>query len=344
MARNRRRRGTSTETPATTETTTTAPVTEPEDRIDDHAELVGTRVPTFAEFAASLRGETELVGRRQQQPVLAGVASHSALEAAFNDERPSAPSLLGGGYSMSSTAVDEQPSLPFSEPASAATEVAEPPTPRWSYGAGTASAAIPRGPITPASADSPIAHQPLLGPVGISRPPAIVMLLSILTLGLYTISWHRRINREMEDFDARMHVRPARSAFAVFVPWAAGLLITAAGAARIIVDHVGVSLPFDPIVTVQQGYWMLAGIGAIPYLALLFPLSVVAIVMTLERIRVVEDRSGLTADRQLRPARNAAWLVVPIIGGLILVAREQHRLNAVWERVAPPAHSRGYLD
>ena len=89
-----------------------------------------------------------------------------------------------------------------------------------------------------------------------------------------------------------MHVRPARSTLAVVFAWLLGVLITVAGAARIVLALLGVSLSFDPGFTVLQAYGLLGGILVIPYIELLLPVSVVAIVMTLERVRIVEDRVG----------------------------------------------------
>jgi len=93
---------------------------------------------------------------------------------------------------------------------------------------------------------------------------------------------------------------------------------------------LNVSLPFDPGFTVAQAYILLAGVLVIPYIELLLPISVVAITMTLERVRIVEDRVGRTTDLQLRPSRSVCWLLMPIIGGLVLQASVQRRLNRVW--------------
>jgi len=92
-----------------------------------------------------------------------------------------------------------------------------------------------------------------------------------------------------------------------------------------------VALPFDPHFTVLQAYGLLGGGLVIPYLALLLPFSAIAIVMSLERVRILEDRMGRTTDVQLRPTRVICWLLLPIAGGLILMAIMQRRLNRAWE-------------
>ncbi len=223
-----------------------------------------------------------------------------------------------------------------------------PPTPpAWSYRAGGA----PVGPSGSATPAGPMRHQrpqgaPALpgparggatsfGPAGRERSPLAVVLLSVLTLGVYTLLWHGRINDEMSDFDPRMRVRAASSMLAVGLAWLIGCLVTLAGAARIVVHVLNVSLPFDPHVTVTQAYYLLAGIVAVPYITLVIPFSIVAVVMTLERIRVVEDRIGLTTDVQLQPAHTVWWLIVPVIGGLAMIATMQRGLNRVWEQAGP---------
>jgi len=163
--------------------------------------------------------------------------------------------------------------------------------------------------------------------------------LSIVTLGVYSLVWHNRVNREIGNFDTRMHVIPGRSTLAVSIPWALGWLVSVAGAARIVLAVLNVSLPFDPHFSVLQGYGLLAGGLLIPYLELLLPFSAIAMAMTLERVRIVEDRIGRTTDVQLRPVRAICWLLLPIAGGLVLLATMQRRLNRVWEdekAISPP--------
>ena len=132
-----------------------------------------------------------------------------------------------------------------------------------------------------------------------------------MTLGVYSLVWHHRVNREVGNFDTRMHVIPGRSTVAVAIPWALGWLVSIVGAVRIVLAVANVALPFDPHFTVLQAYGLLAGGLLIPYLELLLPFSAVAWVMTLERVRIVEDRMGRTTDVQLRPTRAICWMLLP---------------------------------
>lgn len=169
------------------------------------------------------------------------------------------------------------------------------------------------------------------GPPGKRRSTMAIVLLSIVTLGVYSLIWHHRVNREVGNFDPRMHVIPGRSTLAVAIPWALGWLVSIAGAVRIVLSVANVTLPFDPHFTVLQAYGLLGGFAVIPYLELLLPFSAVAMVMTLERVRIVEDRMLRTTDVQLRPTRAIFWMLLPIAGGLILMAIIQRRLNRAWE-------------
>ncbi len=169
------------------------------------------------------------------------------------------------------------------------------------------------------------------GPPGKRRSTMAIVLLSIVTLGVYSLIWHHRVNREVGNFDPRMHVIPGRSTIAVAIPWALGWLVSIAGAVRIVLAVANVTLPFDPHFTVLQAYGLLGGFAVIPYLELLLPFSAIAMVMTLERVRIVEDRMLRTTDVQLRPTRAIFWMLLPIAGGLILMAIIQRRLNRAWE-------------
>jgi hypothetical protein len=169
------------------------------------------------------------------------------------------------------------------------------------------------------------------GPAGKRRSTLAIVVLSIVTLGIYSLVWHHRINREVGNFDTRMHVIPGRSTAAVTIPWAIGCLVSVAGAVRIVLAVANVTLPFDPHFSVLQAYALLGGFLVIPYLELLLPFSAVAAVMTLERVRIVEDRMLRTTDVQLRPTRVIFWMLLPIAGGLILMAIIQRRLNRAWE-------------
>lgn len=169
------------------------------------------------------------------------------------------------------------------------------------------------------------------GPPGKRRSTMAIVLLSVVTLGVYSLIWHQRVNREVGNFDPRMHVIPGRSTLAVAIPWALGWLVSIAGAVRIVLAVANVALPFDPHFTVLQAYGLLFGFVLIPYLELVLPFSAVAMVMTLERVRIVEDRMLRTTDVQLRPTRAIFWMLLPVAGGLILMTIIQRRLNRAWE-------------
>jgi len=169
------------------------------------------------------------------------------------------------------------------------------------------------------------------GPAGKRRSTLGIVVLSVVTLGVYSLVWHHRINREVGNFDTRMHVVPGRSTIAVAIPWAIGWLVSIAGAVRIVLAVANVTLRFDPHFSVLQAYGLLGGALVIPYLELLLPFSAIALVMTLERVRILEDRMGRTTDVQLRPTRAVLWMLLPIAGGLILMAITQRRLNRAWE-------------
>ncbi len=182
--------------------------------------------------------------------------------------------------------------------------------------------------------------QALLGPIGTPRSAPLVALLAAATLGIYALVWHHRVNRELEEFDPKLHARPRRSAIAVAVPWLVGLLVSLAGAALIVGARVSWQLPFATHVTTTQAYYLLGGLVAVPYLTLLLPFSVVAVIMTLERLRCSEEHVGITTDRQVRPVGTSMLLALPVIGGLLLIGTAQRRVNAVWDSVAPTGHIR----
>jgi Domain of unknown function (DUF4234) len=170
---------------------------------------------------------------------------------------------------------------------------------------------------------------PTFGPPGRHRSVAAMVLLSVLTLGFYAVAWHRRVNQEMGDFDPRVHVHPARSAWAVALPLLLGLLATAAAGARVALHAAGISV--DVPVTADQALYGLGALVAVPYLVLFLPFSVLAVAMTAERVRLVEEHAGLTADEQLRPASVVGWLLFPVIGGFVALGRQQRHLNRIWD-------------
>jgi Domain of unknown function (DUF4234) len=194
---------------------------------------------------------------------------------------------------------------------------------------------LPFAPAAEQPAPAPPRPQPMFGPIGRARSPLLVPLLAVVSLGVYALVWHHRVNRELEEFDPKLHARPRRSTLAVAIPWLLGMLITLGGAALIVTTRLSLHIPFDTHVTSTQAVYLLAGLAAVPYLTLILPFGLIAVVMTLERIRCVEEHVGTTTDRQVRPVATALLLAVPVVGGLILLAIEQGRINAVWAAVAP---------
>jgi hypothetical protein len=186
------------------------------------------------------------------------------------------------------------------------------------YHAEAIAASLPRVPVTVHS----------LGPVGRRRSATLAAILGIITLGLYPVAWIARANREMADFDPRMVVRSSRTAFALFVPVLLGLGVAMVAAARIVAGHMGYN--YDLPVSYHDTRWFLAAPLAIAPLTALLPFSAVAAAMTTERIRVVEDRSGVDPENQVRPAVSIPILIVPLVGVAVFVARAQRRLNRVW--------------
>ncbi len=168
-------------------------------------------------------------------------------------------------------------------------------------------------PEAAAPAEPAARPQPMFGPVGRQRSAAAVSLLSVVTLGIYALAWHHRVNRELEEFDPKLHSRPAAQHAAVMVPWLTGLPATLAGR-RVITAPLSIHLPFDST-------WPPAGLraagraGRRPYLTLLLPFSAVAVVMTLERLRCVEEHVGTTTDRQVRAGGHVVLLLIPLVGG-----------------------------
>jgi hypothetical protein len=185
---------------------------------------------------------------------------------------------------------------------------------------------------------------PSLGPPGKRRHPAAVTLLSLITLGVYSLAWHEWTNREMRDIDARIEVSPGASALAVSIPWLLGLLCSLAGAAMVVAAALRVGPVYFPATNgvlvaghlVLWDWLMLAGLALVPYLELLLPFSLLALTMTLERARVVQERVGIRPERQVHPVRQVWLLLIPVVGGLWHLAVVQSRLNQVWQRTASP--------
>ena len=219
----------------------------------------------------------------------------------------------------------------------------EPPPPAhggWDLPPAPAVWSHPAGVI--AGRDSAERHKPLeapvapsLGPEGKRRSPWAVITLSVLTLGIYAIVWQHRVNVEVTDFDTRMYVRAARSTLAVAAGWFIGFITSVAGAVLVIAMQMHTTLPYEPPLTTVEKYLLLGGLLVVPYLMLALPFCLLAITMTLERVRIAEDRAGRPTDVQLRPVADTWLLAIPVVGGLLLIALVQRRLNEVWELVAP---------
>lgn len=171
-----------------------------------------------------------------------------------------------------------------------------------------------------------------LGPVGRRRSVILSAVIAVCTLGLHPVLWVRRANREMSQFDPRMCVRPARSASAIAVAVLLPLLAAAAEGARIVADRLG-SAPDLPLSN-ELTRWLLLAPAIAPLLVVLLPFSVVAASMTLERVRVVEDRAGVDPEHQIRPAAGVWWAAIPVVGLAVLVVMGQRRLNRVWSLCA----------
>ena len=206
--------------------------------------------------------------------------------------------------------------------------------PTWTYG----TASVRTEPETDAT--STRGYTPSFGPTGKRRSGFAIAVLSIVTLGLYPLIWHHRVNSEMSDFDFRMSVSPGRSTWAVTLPWLAGLVATVTGGLLLLAAHGRLGLPMTPMPGNPIPYVLLAGLPLVSLLEILIPFSAVAIVMTIERIRVLEDRVGMPTDVQVAPASLPVWMLLPVVGGLVTMISAQRRLNTVWTRVQPPA-SRG---
>jgi Domain of unknown function (DUF4234) len=291
--------------------------------------------------AAQAQRDVEVLGRT------------SEAEPQFDESRTpvlvgAAPATAANGHGTTGVmGPKEDDSIPEPLPSDAADEL-----PVWSFrdGAARNEVAPPqRPPVDRNQAELPLTSpvepeappelaarsHPLFGPIGRPRSPVVVALLAVVSLGVYALVWHHRVNRELEEFDPKLHSRPARSTVAVAVPWLAGLLVTVAGAVLILGARLSIHVPLASHVTSVQADYMLAGLATIPYLVLLVPFSLVAVVMTLERLRSVEEHVGTTTDRQARPVGTSLLLIIPVVGGLVLLGVAQRRLNAIWDAVAP---------
>jgi hypothetical protein len=278
--------------------------------------------PTFAEYARRIGAGIEVVGRSRD--TAAGDEPGRVAEPAL----VGAPAGIGGGV-VAAAVVDDTPRWSFQEV----------PRPRSHPGAemsppDRSQVELPFPPAQELVSPAP-RPQPMFGPVAQSRSTLLVPLLAVISLGAYALVWHHNVNRELEEFDPKLHARPSRSTLAVAVPWLLGLLVTVAGAAFLLGTRLSIHLPLASHVSTAQATYLLAGLLLVPYLTLILPFSLVAVVMTLERLRCVEEHVGVTTDRQVRPVRHATLLAIPVVGGLVLLSTVQGRVNASWDAVAP---------
>jgi hypothetical protein len=79
-------------------------------------------------------------------------------------------------------------------------------------------AVAPQVPAAPPQAFAPTLR---FGQPGEVRSPVKVWLLGFVTLGIYALMTHYRLNREMKEFTSTINVSPALAVFACFIPIAA---------------------------------------------------------------------------------------------------------------------------
>jgi hypothetical protein len=237
----------------------------------------------------------------------------------------------------------EGPAAPSPPPAAhrpAAEDRADPtrdtPFASWSLSIplGSGSGALPpagQGVPTPTPPPAPLLMSiPAFGQVGRRRSRAVMVLLWVVTLGIYGLVWHDRVNREMSEFDPRLPGRIRRCVWALAIPYVALWTVCLVASALLVLGH-GFGVTADLPVSYDAVGYLAAAPLAIPYATLLLPFSAIAVVMTAERVRIVEDRLDIVPELQLRPTQVAWWLLVPVVGGLVLLVRQQSRLNRAWQ-------------
>lgn len=65
-----------------------------------------------------------------------------------------------------------------------------------------------------------------VGPHGLTRSPIVVwLLLPLVTLGIYSLVWHYKINRELRDYHPSIQVNPGLSLLALFFPIASWVTV-----------------------------------------------------------------------------------------------------------------------
>ncbi|MCL4499087.1 MAG: DUF4234 domain-containing protein [Chloroflexi bacterium] len=105
------------------------------------------------------------------------------------------------------------------------------------------------------------------------RNPVIVVILSLITLGIYFVYWFYRINKEIARYDWRIETRPAISALAVtvgsllIVPPYISAYTTASRARRMFKDF---QAPVEISPGLAGALYALLAVGY-PVLSLLYP-------------------------------------------------------------------------
>jgi hypothetical protein len=304
------------------------------------ADVAVTPGPSFAQYARAIGADIEVIGRGHapatapetggaEEPALVGAAPAAGVNGAGGGGRGPGQTTTVHRAPADTALVEDTPAWSF------------PGTPRPSSRPGAEPSPVDRNQVElpfPRALEQvtpPPRPQPMFGPVAQSRSTLLVPLLAVLSLGAYALVWHHHINRELEEFDPKLHARPSRSTMAVTVPWALGLLVTVAGALLLVLSRLSIHAPLVSHVSTAQSVFLLAGLLLVPYLTLLLPFSLVAVVMTLERLRCVEEHVGVTTDRQVRPVAQPLLLAIPVVGGLLLLSEIQGRVNATWNAVSP---------
>ena len=173
---------------------------------------------------------------------------------------------------------------------------------------------------------APIPH---FGPSGTRRNLFFAAFFSVVTLGIYGVVWLGRVTWEMRDFDPRMVVAPGKTRTAVAIPYIVSLLGVVAGADRLIAPHLSHAIPYIPMAR-DAALALAFNMVALGPALLLLPFALIGLVLTAERVRIVEDRVGVTPEAQVRPTSHVWLLLIPAIGGMWYMLSLQSRLNRVW--------------
>jgi hypothetical protein len=168
--------------------------------------------------------------------------------------------------------------------------------------------------------------------VGKVREPGIVLLLNLVTFGIYGLYWWWTISRETDGHLRRRHAHPLMRI---------GILLAAAGLVGYL---LGFLLFFGAVLGSQSsggsgGGLAAAGFGGLLLLFLAFGALAAGAICTLVaawRIwSVLRDREqALGARKPLSPGWQLALMLIPyvnIVGGFVVLYRTQSHLNAMWQ-------------